>query len=155
MQGQLRLPAHLRAVEAEIGNMFTFNDTVLRHLSILLCNSLDIPTTDVKDAQNPGVSNMCLGIANGTAGTALMPSHLDEDYLTITYYDEPFLEVQDRTTQEWKSVEVFQNMPLVNVGDRLEAVSKARLFAPPHRVVQTPKEINLIMYDLNEGTTTA
>ena len=78
-----------------------------------------------------------------------MGSHQDDDLLTITFYDEPFLEVLDERDQQWKLVEVFQHLPIVNVGTTLEKASGGRLRAPFHRVVQTPSAINLIMYDLN------
>lgn len=81
-----------------------------------------------------------------------MGCHLDEDLLTITYYDEPFLEVFENHTQEWRLVEVSQNLPVVNVGETLQTLSDSRFHAPQHRVIQCPREIDLIMYDLNDGT---
>lgn len=133
--------------------MVSFNDSVLRDLSTLLCTSLDPPVTvaAIKDPKNPGLSNLCLGLAAAPAGTPLLGSHLDEDMLTITYYDEPFLEVLDPISQEWSVVQVLENLPIVNVGDRFQEASNDRLHAPLHRVVQSSREINLIMYDLNEG----
>ncbi|KAI4264855.1 MAG: hypothetical protein L6R42_000060 [Xanthoria sp. 1 TBL-2021] len=153
IQGNLSLPADLQAVEARLANVVSFNDSVLRDISTLLCKSLDPPiaVAAIKDPKNPGLSNLCLGLAAAPAGTPLLGSHLDEDMLTITYYDEPFLEVLDTTSEEWRVVEVFENLPIVNVGDRFPEASNDRLYAPLHRVVQTPREINLIMYDLNEG----
>jgi 2OG-Fe(II) oxygenase superfamily len=144
----------LQTVEAKLTSVGSFTDSVLRDLSTLLCESLDppIPTAVVDNPKNPGLSNMCLGLATAPAGTSLMGSHLDEDLLTITFYDEPFLEVLERTTQEWKLVEVFKNMPIVNVGDSFQKASNDRLYAPFHRVKQSQREINLIMYDLNKGS---
>lgn len=81
-----------------------------------------------------------------------MPSHLDEDLLTITFYDESFLEVQDKETGEWKLVEAFMHMPLVNIGETFQKASKGRFHAPFHRVKQTERQIDLIMYDLNDSS---
>lgn len=152
IQGNLSLPADLQAVEARLANVVSFNDSVLRDISTLLCRSLDPPiaVAAIKDPKNPGLSNLCLGLAAAPAGTPLPGSHLDEDMLTITYYDEPFLEVLDPTSEEWRVVEVFENLPIVNVGDRFPKASNDWLYAPLHRVVQSPREINLIMYDMNE-----
>lgn len=153
IQGKLSLPADLQAVEARLANVVSFNDSVLRDLSTLLCTCLDppVPAAAITDPQNPGLSNLCLGLAAAPPGTPLLGSHLDEDMLTITYYDEPFLEVLDPISQAWKVVDVFEQLPIVNVGDRFQEASNDRLHAPLHRVVQSPREINLIMYDLNEG----
>jgi isopenicillin N synthase-like dioxygenase len=153
IQGQLSLPADLQAVEARLAKVVSFNDSVLRDLSTLLCTSLNPPlkVAAINDPKNPGLSNLCLGLAAAPAGTPLLGAHLDEDMLTITYYDEPFLEVLDPTSQEWRVVEVFENLPVVNVGERFQEASNDRFHAPLHRVVQSPNEINLIMYDLNEG----
>ncbi|KAK1621892.1 hypothetical protein BDP81DRAFT_466477 [Colletotrichum phormii] len=153
IRGTLDLPADLRTVEAKIENVASSVDTVLRDLSTLLCESLDPPvlTSSFNNAEGPGLSNMCLGLATTPAGTSLMDSHLDEDLLTITFYDEPFLEVLEPLTGEWKVVEVLENMPIVNVGDSFQQLSNNRLHAPLHRVKQPDEEINLIMYDLCQG----
>lgn len=149
----LRLPPNLQSVSNRISSLFTFNDTVLRQVARILITKASPPLEACKysDPTNPGASNMCLGIASARAGTEILGDHLDEDILTITYYDEPFLEVQDRKTGEWSLVEVNEHMPIVNVGDELQKASKGKYYAPPYRVVQSPKEINLVMYDLNEG----
>ena len=154
MQGALDLPDDLQTVNAELEGMVSFTDAVLKDLSILLCKSLDPPIKKVvlDDSRAPGLSNLCLGLATAPAGTSLMGSHLDEDLLTITFYDEPFLEILERTTQEWKTAEVFENLPIVNVGDNFRKASNGRLYAPYHRVKQTPREINLVMYDFDEGS---
>lgn len=154
IQGTLNLPTDLQKVEANLANVASSTDAVLRDLSMLLCKSLDppVPTAVVDNPKNPGRSNMCLGLATAPAGTSLMGSHLDEDLLTITFYDEPFLEVLERTSQEWKLVEVFENLPIVNIGDSFQSVSNGRLFTPFHRVKQSQREINLVMYDLNVGS---
>ena len=152
IQGNLSLQTDLQAVEARLANVFSCNDSVLRDLCTFLCKSLDPPIAPaaIKDPKNPGLSNLCLGLAAAPAGTPLLGSHLDEDMLTITYYDDPFLEVLDSTSEEWKVVEVLENLHILNVGDRFLKASNERLHAPLHRVVQSPREINLIMYDLNE-----
>jgi isopenicillin N synthase-like dioxygenase len=118
----------------------------------MLCGLLDppIPTACADDPGKPGISNVCLGLANGSPGTSLIGSHLDDDLLTITFYDEPFLEVLDERDQQWKLVDVCENLPIVNVGNTLQTASNNVLHAPFHRVVQTQRDINLIMYDLNE-----
>ena len=154
MQGALNLPDDLQTVDAELEQVASFTDAVLKDLSTLLCKSLNPPIEKVVlgDSKDPGLSNLCLGLATASAGTSLMGSHLDEDLLTITFYNEPFLEVLERTTQEWKVVEVFENLPIVNVGDSFLKASNGRLYAPYHRVKQTQREINLIMYDFNEGS---
>lgn len=120
-----------------------------------MAQNLNPPLTNVKlnesHTKDPGISNMCLGIATSPEGTDLMPSHLDEDLLTITFYDEPFLEVLDRDTEEWKLVETCEGMPIVNVGETFQNASGGRLHAPWHRVKMTPNHIDLVMYDFNEG----
>ncbi|KAJ4346010.1 hypothetical protein N0V95_005793 [Ascochyta clinopodiicola] len=149
----LRLPPDLQPVSERISSLFALNDTVLRQIAQKLSTGVS-PSLEAyinPDPTNPGDSNMCLGIASARAGLEILGEHLDEDILTITYYDEPFLEVQDRKTGTWGLVEVNEHMPIVNVGDELQKASKGMFYAPPHRVVQSPKEINLVMYDLNEG----
>lgn len=155
LSNTLRLPPDLEAVSDGISSLFTFNDTVLRQVAQKLSENAFPPfeANNYSDPTNPGDSNMCLGIASARAGLEILGDHLDEDILTITYYDEPFLEVQDRSTGTWGLVEVNKRMPIVNVGDELQKASKGKYYAPPHRVVQSPKEINLVMYDLNEGAT--
>ena len=44
-------------------------------------------------------------------------NHLDEDILTIMYYDEPFLEVQNRKTGVCGLVEIDEHIPIVDFGD--------------------------------------
>jgi hypothetical protein len=151
--GSQNLPADLKTVEGKVNNVTSRIDGILRDLSLLLCKTLDppIPTQVVDNPKSTGLSNLCLGISAAKTGTSVMGSHLDEDLLTMTFYDEPFLEVLERSTQEWKLVEVFEHMPIVNVGDRFEKFSNNRLHAPYHRVTQTPKEIDLIMYDLDSS----
>ncbi|KAF3022418.1 hypothetical protein E8E14_006123 [Neopestalotiopsis sp. 37M] len=151
--GSQNLPADLQIVEDKVNNVTSRIDGILRDLSLLLCKTLDppIPTQVVDNPKSTGLSNLCLGISAAKTGTSVMGSHLDEDLLTMTFYDEPFLEVLERSTQEWKLVEVFEHMPIVNVGDRFEKFSNNRLHAPYHRVTQTPKEIDLIMYDLDSS----
>jgi isopenicillin N synthase-like dioxygenase len=157
LSNTLRLPPDLQTVSEGISSLFTYNDTVLRTVAQKLNTNASPPLEAVNysDPTNPGDSNMCLGIASARAGMEILGDHLDEDILTITYYDEPFLEVQDRKTGEWGLVDVNEHMPIVNVGDELQKASKGRFYAPPHRVVQSPKEINLVMYDLNEGVSVA
>lgn len=130
-----------------------FNDAVLRNLCTLVCDASNPPlsTRSIANSQDVGLSNMTLGHSCAPTGDEVMPDHLDEDMLTITYYDEPFLEILDPADNEWKNLPTKDNMPFVNVGDRLEALSEGRLPAPHHRVKQTPSEINLIMYDLDKG----
>lgn len=151
VQGDLNLPADLQAVESSIGNVASSIDTILRKLSAILCRAFNPPITAVRfdDERKPGLSNLCLGLATARAGTELMGSHVDEDLLTITFYNESFLEVQDKETGEWKLVEAIMNMPLVNIGDTFQEASNGRLHAPNHRVKQTERQIDLIMYDLN------
>ncbi|PTB62254.1 hypothetical protein BBK36DRAFT_1172810 [Trichoderma citrinoviride] len=151
VQGCLALPKDLQAVEAKVSNVSSRIDAILRHLSMLLCQNLDPPvaTKVVDDPNSTGLSNLCLGISAAKAGTPVMGEHLDEDLLTLTFYDEPFLEVLDRQTQTWKLVDVLEHLPIVNVGDRFQGFSDGRLHAPLHRVKQTPNEIDLIMYDLD------
>ncbi|GJC90928.1 hypothetical protein ColLi_13766 [Colletotrichum liriopes] len=140
---------HLRPVEAELFELATIVDHILRQLSVLLCESLDppIPTKVVPDGQEPGRSNMCLGLAVATPGTSLMERHVDSDLLTLTLYDEPFFEVQQPETGEWKVVDVCGNQPIVNIGRSFQEVSNNRLHAPLHGVRQSESDINLIMYD--------
>ncbi|KAM0251901.1 hypothetical protein ACHAQJ_007963 [Trichoderma viride] len=151
VQGKAALPKDLQAVETEVNNVSSRVDSILRDISTLLCQTLDppIPTKVVDDPSSTGLSNLCLGISAAEAGTPVMGAHLDEDLLTITFYDEPFLEVMERQAQTWKQVDVMENLPIVNVGDRFQSFSNSRLHAPLHRVKQTPHEINLIMYDLD------
>ncbi|KAL0929816.1 2og-fe oxygenase family protein [Colletotrichum truncatum] len=150
LDGTLNLPVPIRPVEAEISKLATMTDDILRQLSTLLCESLDPPisTEVVSDSRKPGRSNMCLGLASAAAGTSLMEHHVDSDLLTLTFYDEPFLEVQQPKTGEWKVVDVCENRPIVNVGTTFQRVSEHRLRAPLHGVRQSEREINLIMYDL-------
>lgn len=151
VQGCLALPKDLQAVEAKVSNVSSRIDAILRHLSMLLCQNLDPPiaTKVVDNPNSTGLSNLCLGISAAKAGTPVMGEHLDEDLLTLTFYDEPFLEVLDRQAQTWKVVDVLEHLPIVNVGDRFQGFSDGRLHAPLHRVKQTPNEIDLIMYDLD------
>jgi isopenicillin N synthase-like dioxygenase len=107
------------------------------------------------DPKKPGLSNLYLAISKAQPGTFIMPSHLDDGFLTFTFYDEPFLEVLDRATQEWKMVEINEHMPIVNAGEELQRNSKDRLHAPLHRCYQGPNEIDLIMFDLFESPRTA
>lgn len=127
-------------------------DDKLRELSLLLCKSLDPPisTEIVQEPWNPGRSNLCLGLAAAPAGTPLVDRHVDSDLLTMTFYDEPFLEVQQPTTGEWKVVDIGENLPIVNIGTSFQRASENRLRAALHGVRQSEKEINLIMYDLHE-----
>ncbi|KAJ6789154.1 hypothetical protein PWT90_06030 [Aphanocladium album] len=151
IQGSLKLPPSLEPVQHELATVVSSTDAVLRDMTTMLCGLLDPPiaTTCVDNPERPGISNVCLGLADGLPGTALMGSHLDDDLLTITFYDEPFLEILDEKDSQWKLVEVFEHLPIVNVGTTLQRASNNRLRAPYHRVVQTPSPINLIMYDLN------
>ena len=151
IQGSLRLPASLEPVQLELFTVVSCIDAVLRDMTTMQCGLLDPPiaTTCVENPESPGISNVCLGLADGAPGTALMGSHQDDDLLTITFYDEPFLEILDEKDQKWKLVEVYEHLPIVNVGTTLQAASNNKLRAPFHRVVQTPSPINLIMYDLN------
>jgi hypothetical protein len=153
IRGTLDLPPALKVVEAKVASLAFLTDSVLREISTLLCKSLDPPlsTVVIDDETTPGLSNMCLGLATAPAGTPLMDSHLDEDLLTMTFYDEPFLEVLDREAAEWKLVEVLEDLPIVNVGASFQAISDNRLYAPFHRVRQCQRHINLIMYDLCPG----
>ncbi|KAM7218764.1 hypothetical protein V8F06_005918 [Rhypophila decipiens] len=162
--GTLPLPPPLQSIATQLNQVATFSDSVLNHLSTLIYEhlggresftrpiTLDSETTK----KHPGISNLCLGLATAPPMTELMPSHLDEDLLTLTFYDEPFLEVRDRNTQEWKVVDacadgVGNNMPVVNVGETFQEASGGKLYAPPHRVKMTEREIDLVMYDFNEG----
>ncbi|KAM0452062.1 hypothetical protein ACHAPV_009686 [Trichoderma viride] len=151
IQGRLALPQDLQTVETKVNSISSGIDTVLRDISRLLCRNLDPPidTKVVDDPCSTGLSNLCLGISAAKAGTPVMGEHLDEDLLTLTFYDEPFLEVLDRQTQTWKLVDVLEHLPIVNVGDRFQSFSDGRLHAPLHRVKQTPNQIDLIMYDLD------
>ncbi|UKZ78316.1 hypothetical protein TrVFT333_006052 [Trichoderma virens FT-333] len=151
VHGNLSLPKDLQAVETEVNNVSSRIDAILRDISMLLCQTLDPPvsTKVVDDPRSTGLSNLCLGISAAEAGTSVMGEHLDEDLLTITFYDEPFLEVLDRQTQTWKLVDVLEHLPIVNLGDRFQAFSDGRLHAPLHRVRQTANQIDLIMYDLD------
>lgn len=102
IQGNLSLPADLQAVKVRLANVVSFNDSVLRDIFTLLCKSLNPPiaVAAIKNPKNPELSNLCLSLAAASAGTPLLRSHLNEDMLTITYYDEPFLEVLDPTSEE-------------------------------------------------------
>jgi isopenicillin N synthase-like dioxygenase len=153
LSNTLRLPPDLQTVSDRISSLFTLNDMILRQIAEKLSTKTSplLKAHTYSDPTNPGDSNMCLGIASARAGLEILGDHLDEDILTITYYDEPFLEVQDRKTGVWGLVDVNDHMPIVNVGDELQKASEGKFYAPPHRVVQSPKEINLIMYDLNAG----
>ncbi|KAI0201863.1 hypothetical protein F4808DRAFT_424082 [Astrocystis sublimbata] len=150
IRGKLDLPKDLQPVGDQLETVASFNDAILRDLSRLLCQTLDpaIPATVVEGMKGPGISHMCLGSATAPVGTSLMPSHIDSDLLTLTYYDEPFLEVQDRETQEWKAVDVCDNHPIVNVGGTFQKLSNGQLYTPWHRVKQSPRPIDLVMYDL-------
>ncbi|UKZ68811.1 uncharacterized protein TrAtP1_009830 [Trichoderma atroviride] len=151
VQGCLALPKDLQAVEPKVSNVSSRIDAILRDISMLLCQNLDPPiaTKVVDNPSSTGLSNLCLGISAAKAGTPVMGEHLDEDLLTLTFYDEPFLEVLDRQAQTWKVVDVLEHLPIVNVGDRFQSFSDGRLHAPLHRVKQTPNQIDLIMYDLD------
>ncbi|KAK4219668.1 hypothetical protein QBC37DRAFT_367780 [Rhypophila decipiens] len=166
-EGTLPLPPVLEAVSFQLDEIASFTDRVLNRLSTIIYNShhllgspevfkreiiLDSETTN----KHPEISNLCLGLATAPKMTELMPAHLDEDLLTLTFYDEPFLEVQDRHTQEWKLVNtcvdgVGNHMPIVNVGETFQEVSGGKLHAPFHRVKMTEREIDLVMYDFCEG----
>lgn len=151
IQSSLVLPKDLQTVETKVNNVSSRIDAILRDISTLLCQNLDPPiaTKVVDDPSSTGLSNLCLGISAAKAGTPVMGEHLDEDLLTLTFYDEPFLEVLDRQAQTWKLVDVLEHLPIVNVGDRFQSFSDGRLHAPLHRVKQTPNQIDLIMYDLD------
>ncbi|KAM0473924.1 hypothetical protein ACHAPX_007972 [Trichoderma viride] len=151
VQGCLALPKDLQEVEPKVSNVSSRIDAILRDISMLLCQNLDPPiaTKVVDNPSSTGLSNLCLGISAAKAGTPVMGEHLDEDLLTLTFYDEPFLEVLDRHAQTWKLVDVLEHLPIVNVGDRFQSFSDGRLHAPLHRVKQTPSQIDLIMYDLD------
>ncbi|PVI02291.1 hypothetical protein DM02DRAFT_702509 [Periconia macrospinosa] len=152
VQGTLDLPEDLHPVADKVANTSAFIDNVLRELGIGLCKSMDPPVpAALHDPENPGLSNLYLAISKVRPGTFIMPSHLDDGFLTLTFYDEPFLEVLDRATQEWKLVEVNEHMPIVNAGEELQRNSNDRLYAPLHRCYQGPNEIDLIMFDLFES----
>ncbi|KAL7932144.1 hypothetical protein V8C35DRAFT_308584 [Trichoderma chlorosporum] len=154
IRSSLVLPKDLQGVETKINNVSSRIDAILRDISKMLCQNLDPPiaTKDVDDPSSAGPSNLCLGISAAKAGAQVMEEHVDQDLLTLTFYDEPFLEVLDRQAQSWKLVDVFDNLPIVNVGTRFQSTSDGRLHAPLHRVKQTPNQIDLIMYDLYAST---
>jgi hypothetical protein len=147
VEGALDLPAALGAVESELSSVAAFSDTILRDISTALLNAVDFPLSiaALTDPGNPGQSNLCLGLATAALGTTLMPSHIDGDILTVTYYEEPFLEVLEPTTQEWVLVRVCEGLLLINVGEKLQQASHGRLKATLHRVKQCPAEIDLVI----------
>ncbi|ETS76972.1 hypothetical protein PFICI_10846 [Pestalotiopsis fici W106-1] len=152
VQNTLDLPTDLHPVSEKVASTSDFIDNVLRELGTAVCKSMDPPVpAALDDPGNPGLSNLYLAISKVKPGSFIMPSHLDDGFLTLTFYDEPFLEVLDRTTQEWKLVEVNKNMPIVNAGEELQRNSNDRLYAPLHRCYQGPNEIDLIMFDLFES----
>lgn len=129
-----------------------FIDSALRDIAKTLCTSLDPPVpANLDEPENAGISTLHLGISKAKQGECLLGSHQDEDILTLTFYDEPFLQVLDRKTNEWKALKVKENMPIINPGLELQQNSKERLFAPWHRVFMGENEIDLVMYDLYEG----
>lgn len=152
MNKTLDLPTALLPVEDKVSSSSEFIDTLLRQLGTRLCSAMEPPVpARLDDAANPGLSNLYLAISKVERGKFIMTSHRDDGFLTLTFYDEPFLEVLDRETEEWKLVDVNKHMPIVNVGEELEANSKGRLHAPYHQCYQGDNEIDLIMFDLFES----
>lgn len=160
IRGTLDLPEALQPVAAKVASTSGFVDAVLRDVGTTLCKAMDPPVAAaaaVLDAERPGDSYLTLAISRARAGTCLVPSHADEGFLTLTFYDEPFLEVLDRATHEWRLVPVHDHehhMPIVNVAEELQRRSNGRLHAPLHRVEQGRNEIDLVMYDLYESPRT-
>jgi hypothetical protein len=155
VQGTLEIPEDLHPVAEKVASTSTFIDNVLREIGTLLCKSMNPPVpAALEDPKKPGLSNLYLAISKAQPGTFIMPSHKDDGFLTFTFYDEPFLEVLDRATGEWKMVEVNEHMPIVNAGEELQRNSNDRLHAPLHRCYQGPNEIDLIMFDLFESPRT-
>ena len=142
----------MHPVADKVASTSTFIDNLLRDLGMMTCTSMVPPVPALlDDPTKPGLSNLYLAISKASPGTFLMPSHLDDGFLTLTFYDEPFLEVLDRNTQEWKLVEVNNHMPIVSNGEEIQRNSNDRLYSPFHRVKQGEKEIDLIMFDLFES----
>ncbi|KAK3358795.1 hypothetical protein B0T25DRAFT_563868 [Lasiosphaeria hispida] len=150
IQGTLDLPHDLRPVSANVLSTSSFIDGLLRDLAATLFAAMGLPPPAL-DPQQPGLSYLTLGISKAQRGTCLVEPHEDEGFLTLTFYDEPFLEVLDRTTREWKLLEVNEHMPIVNVALESQRRSNDRLYAPLHRVTHGENEIDLIMYDLYES----
>ncbi len=151
MKNSLDLPTALLLVEDKVSSTSAFIDTLLRQLGSRLCTAMEPAVPARLDATNPGLSNLYLAISKVEPGKYIMTSHRDDGFLTLTFYDEPFLEVLDRETQEWKLVEVNRHMPIVNVGEELSANSNGRLYSPQHQCYQGDNEIDLIMFDLFES----
>lgn len=143
-------------METAIFDVAAVMDGVLRELTLQICGFLQPPIVPAaaQNPSDPGLSNLCLGLAAATPGTELMERHVDSDILTMTCYTEPFLEVPHPVTAEWTVVDVFGDMPIVNVGMSLQKLSGNRFRAPLHGVRQSQEVINLIMYDLHDGTAT-
>ncbi|KAK0705844.1 hypothetical protein B0T21DRAFT_416528 [Apiosordaria backusii] len=146
------LPEVLHPVADKVESVSAFIDKILREIGLTLASSMD-PTFSaaLRDIANPGLSHLTLGISKAIPGTPLMDGHTDDGFLTLTFYDEPFLEVLDRTDNEWKPVEVNQNMPILNVAAQSAKNSGGRLYNPWHRVKMGANEIDLVMFDLFEG----
>ncbi|OIW29213.1 para-aminobenzoate synthase [Coniochaeta ligniaria NRRL 30616] len=150
--GMLDLPQDLHPVADKVASTSTFIDALLRELGTILCTSMDPPVPAVLDQPDkPGLSNLYLAISKAKRGTFIMTTHTDDGFLTLTFYNEPFNEVLDRETNEWKRVDVNRHMPIVNVGDQLQKNSGDKLYSPIHRCYQDENEIDLIMFDLFES----
>ncbi|KAK4652448.1 hypothetical protein QC762_0073200 [Podospora pseudocomata] len=148
-----QLPEALQLVADKVKNVSSFIDKILREIGMTLASSMDerFPAS-LQDATRPGQSHLTLGISKARAGTPLMDGHTDDGFLTLTFYEEPFLEVLDRSTNEWKLVEVNRNMPILNVAAQSAKNSGGRLYNPWHRVKMGENEINLVMFDLFEDS---
>ncbi|KAK4189002.1 hypothetical protein QBC35DRAFT_494950, partial [Podospora australis] len=155
LQGTLNIPSAFQPVASKLASTSAFMDSVLREIGILLTTSMNPPVPQALDhPEKPGLSNLTVAISKAKAGTILEPTHSDPGVLTMTFYDEPFLEVLDRKTRGWRVVEVKDNMPIINVGQELEKNSDDRLYAPVHQARHRENEIDLVMFDLFESPRT-
>lgn len=146
------MPEDLQPIADKVASTSAYIDSLLRELGTTLCASMEPPVPAVLDhPEKPGLSNLYLAISKAKPDTFIMTTHTDDGFLTLTFYDEPFNEVLDRTTQEWKRIEVNRHMPLINAGDQLQKNSNNRLYSPIHRCYQDKNEIDLIMFDLFES----
>ena len=153
MQGALTLPKELQAVEFELSSIATMTDAVLRNICAALGTQATpkISTATTYNEKKPGSSGLCLGLATAQSGAAILGRHTNEGMLTIVFFNEPILEIQDRLTQQWKEIPVNGRLPVVYVGESLQKASNGQFHAPVHRFKQSESQIDFVMYDLYEA----
>ena len=151
LSGKLVLPEEFQAVRPSLQNVTNSSDSILRKINSILCSSLEPPVSGsiAANGQQPGKSNLGLGIARAPNGTQLMSSHADDGLLTILYHITPFIEIPASVPGGWARIEMTDDLHIINVGEALEKLSEGRLKSALHRITQAEGHNHLITYYLH------